>query len=256
MQKLPNANDPLALFGVCEHQEMKSEDDPEARIRELEQPLAEAARASEAAANQSPSKWAPPSGSPTPPTPGLPPPPGPLTPTPPPLPYTDSFSSPRTSMLPRGQIRWIMLAVFVIGMICLPLVIFHFGAQQVSRSGLPTMLPSPSFPEQSPAPSGTMPHTPAVAPTTAPAGGSLSVAGINEIRTVVCRDSKVSVSGVGNQVVLTGHCASLSISGVRNKVTVDATESIQASGFDNDITYLTGTPHIDTSGTGNLVHKG
>jgi hypothetical protein len=31
---------------------MKSEDDPEARIRELEQPLAEAARASEAAANQ------------------------------------------------------------------------------------------------------------------------------------------------------------------------------------------------------------
>ena len=163
-------------------------------------------------------------------------------------------------MLPRGQIRWIMLAVFVIGMICLPLAIFHFSAQQVSRSGLPTMLPLPSFPEQSPAPSGTMPHTSAAAPstskTTAPAGGTLSVAGINETRTVVCKDSKVSVSGVGNQVVLTGHCASLSISGVRNKVTVDATESIQASGFDNDITYLIGTPHIDNSGTGNVVHKG
>ncbi|MDT5022881.1 MAG: hypothetical protein QOI33_3405 [Mycobacterium sp.] len=235
---------------------MKFEDDPEARIRELEQPLAEAARASEAAANQSPSKWAPPSGPPMPPPPGLPPPPGPLTPTPPPLPYTDSFSSPRTGMLPRGQIRWIMLAVFVIGMICLPLVIFHFGAQQVSRSGLPSVLPLPSFPEESPTPSGTMPHTSAGAPTTTSAGKSLSVAGINETRTVVCKDRQVSVSGVGNQVVLTGHCASLSISGVRNKVIVDATESIEASGFDNDITYLIGTPHIDNSGTGNVVHKG
>jgi hypothetical protein len=234
---------------------MKSEDDAEARIRELEQPLADAARASEAAANQSPSKWAPPPGPPMPPPSGPP-----LTPTPPPLPYSDSFSSPRTGMLPRGQIRWIMLAVFVIGMICLPLVIFHFSAQQVSRSGLPTMLPFPDFSSSSPAPSGTMPHTSAAGPstskTTAPAGGSLSVAGINESRTVVCKDSQVSVSGVGNQVVLTGHCASLSISGVRNKVIVDATESIQASGFNNDITYLIGTPHIDTSGTGNLVHKG
>ncbi len=241
MQKLPNANDPLAVFGVCEHREMKSEDDPEARIRELEQPLAEAARASEAAANQSPSKWAPPSGPP------MPPPPGPLTPTPPPLPYTDSFSSPRTGMLPRGQIRWIMLAVFVIGMICLPLAIFHFSAQQVSRSGLPTMLPLPNFSSNKSRPVGDdAAHLRRCAYSTAPAGGSLSVAGINETRTVVCRDSNISVSGVGNQVVLTGHCASLSISGVRNKVTVDATESIQASGFDNDITYLIGTPHIDT----------
>jgi Protein of unknown function (DUF3060) len=229
---------------------MKSEDDPEARIRELEQPLAEAARASEAAANQSPSKWAPPPGPPMPPPSGPP-----LTPTPPPPPYSDSFSSPRTGMLPRGLIRWIMLAVVVIGMICLPLVIFHFSAQQVSRSGLPTMLPFPEGSSSSPTPSGMLPHTSAGAPTTAPAAGSLSVAGINESRTEVCKDRQVRVSGVGNQVVLTGHCASLSISGVRNKVIVDATESIQAAGVNNDITYLIGTPHIDTSGTGNLVHK-
>ena len=229
---------------------MTSEDDPEARIRELEQPLAEAARASEAAANQSPSKWTPPPGPP------MPPPSGPAVPTPPPMAYSDSFSSPRAGMLPRSQIRWIMLAVFVIGMMCLPLAIFYFSAHQVSRSGLPTMLPLPDFSSSSPAPSGTMPHTSTGAPSTAPAGGSLSVAGINETRTVVCRDSNISVSGVSNEVVITGHCARLSISGVRNKVTVDAVESIQASGFDNDITYLIGTPHIDTSGTGNLVHKG
>ena len=253
MQKLPNANDPLGAFQVCEHLWMTSEDDPEARIRELEQPLAEAARASEAAANQSPSKWTPPPGPPMPPpsVPGVPP---------PPMPYSDSFSSPRTGMLPRSQIRWIMLAVFVIGIMCLPLAIFYFGAHQVSRSGLPTMLPFPDFSSSSPAPTGTMPHTSGAAPstsnTTAPAGGNVSVAGINEIRTVVCRDGNVSVSGVANEVVITGHCARLSISGVRNKVTVEATESIQASGFNNDITYTTGTPQIETSGQGNVVHKG
>jgi hypothetical protein len=233
---------------------MKSEDDPEARIRELEQPLAEAARASEASANPSPSKWTPPPGSP------MPPPAGPPMPTAPPLPYSDSFSSPRTGMAPRSQIRWIMLAVFVIGMICLPLAIFFFSAHQVSRSGLPTMLPFPSFSSPSPAPSATMPHTSGTAPstsvTTAPVGGSLSVAGINEIRTVACRDSNLSISGVANEVVITGHCASLTISGVRNKVSVEATESIQASGFNNEITYRSGTPHIQTSGQGNLVQKG
>jgi hypothetical protein len=235
---------------------MKSEDDPEARIRELEQPLADAARASEAAADQQPTKWAPPPGPP------MPPPSGPLMPSPPPLPYSDSFSSPGTGRLPRGQTRWIMLAVFVIGMMCLPLAIFFFSAHQVSRSGLPTVLPFPSFSSQSPTPSGAVPHSPAAAPstpatsvTTAPVGGSLSVSGINEIRTVACRDSKISISGVANEVVITGHCASLTISGVRNKVTAEAAESIQASGFNNEITYLTGTPHIDTSGQGNLVQK-
>jgi hypothetical protein len=156
-----------------------------------------------------------------------------------------------------------MLAVFVIGMMCLPLAIFFFTAHQVSRSGLPTMLPFPSFSSLSPTPSGTTPHTSAAAPstsatsvTTAPVGGNLSVSGINEIRTVVCRDSQVSISGVANEVVISGHCASLSISGVRNKVRVEATESIQASGFNNEITYLTGTPHVETSGQGNLVQKG
>lgn len=125
----------------------------------------------------------------TPSSPPMAPPPGPFTPTPSPPPYSDSFSSPRTGMLPRGQIRWTMLAVFVIGLICL-LAIFHFSAQQVSRSGLPTMLPVPRLSEQSSGPSGTTPRTSAGAPTTAPAGGSLSVAGINENRTVVCRTGR------------------------------------------------------------------
>jgi len=87
-------------------------------------------------------------------------------------------------------------------------------------------------------------------------GGNLSVAGINVSRTIACNDSSVSVSGVSNTVVITGHCASLSVSGVQNKVTVQAADSIQASGFNNEITYLAGSPHIDQSGQGNAIQKG
>ncbi len=41
----------------------------------------------------------------------------------------------------------------------------------------------------------------------------VSVAGINENRTLACDDNPVSVSGVSNTVVITGHCTSLSVSG-------------------------------------------
>jgi len=85
---------------------------------------------------------------------------------------------------------------------------------------------------------------------------NLSVAGINVSRTIACNDSSVSVSGVSNTVVITGHCASLSVSGVQNKVTVQAADSIHASGFNNEITYLAGSPHIDQSGQGNAIQKG
>ncbi len=54
---------------------MKPEDDPEARIRELERPLAETARASEMGSNQTPGSYPytpGPSAPPTPPTYGVP----------------------------------------------------------------------------------------------------------------------------------------------------------------------------------------
>jgi hypothetical protein len=237
---------------------MKSEDDPEARIRELERPLAEAARASEAGENPPPSKWAPPSGA------AMPPPPGPPMPPPPSLPYGGLFPSPSQAAYSRSsRMWWIIAGVFVIGMIALPAAIFLFTAHQVSRSGMTTLLPIPSISSEAPTPSGAMTQTRAAAPSTsltaaptAPKGGNLSVAGINVNRTIVCNDSSVNVSGVSNTVVITGHCASLSVSGVQNKVTVQAADSIQASGFNNEITYLAGSPQIDKSGQGNAVQKG
>jgi hypothetical protein len=257
MEKLPNANDLLGPISIWEHLWMKSEDDPEARIRELEQPLAETARASEAAESQPPSKWAAPSA------PAFPPPPLPYSGSqPPPLPYSGSQFGPSLQRSSRGRTWWIVAAVFVIGMIALPAAIMLFTARQVSHSGLTTLFPTPSIAPASPAPSGGLTQTPAAGPSTppaavptAPVSEDILISGINENRTVVCNQNTVSISGVSNTVVITGHCASLSVSGVQNKVTVEAVDSIDASGFSNQVTYLKGSPRIDQSGQGNDIHQ-
>jgi len=239
---------------------MKSEDDPEARIRELEQPLAEAARASEAGENPPPSKWAPPPGAAMPPPPG--PPMQPL-----PLPYGGSFPGPSPSGINSRSNRtwWILAAVFVIGMIALPAAIFLFTAHQVSRSGLPTMFPTPIIPSNSPTPPGGMTQTPAAGPSSsstseppapAPASDNLIISGINKTQTVTCNANAVNVSGISNKVVIKGLCKSLHVSGVQNVITIDAVGIIEVSGFSNQITYHGGSPSIDKSGDGNVVQKG
>lgn len=229
---------------------MKPEDDPEARIRELERPLSETARASELGSAQT-------SG-------GYPYPPGPAAPPLPPVDYGAPFppTVPRSFSLSR--MWWILIASFVI----VPMAIAGFialnTAHQFSRGGLTTLSPapsvSPSTVPNSPPSNGT--QTPGAGPSTSPSaalppvGGNLSVAGINETQTITCNDSTVNVSGIQNTVVITGHCKSLDVSGVQNKVTVDAVDTIEASGFNNQITYHTGSPSIDKSGDGNVVQQG
>jgi Protein of unknown function (DUF3060) len=240
MQKLPNANGPFAPILLWEYLWMKSDDDPEARIRELEQPLADTARASEAGVTPPPGKWA------APPVPAFPPtPPGPAFP-PPPLPYSGSSSGASS----RNRIWWIVAAVFVIGMIALPAGILFFTARQVSHSGLTTLLPNPSA-----APS-TLPSAVTTAAPIAPAGANLTISGIKESRTIACNQSAINVSGISNKVVITGHCASLDVSGVQNSITVDTVDSIEVSGFNNQITYHTGSPTIENAGDQNVVHQG
>jgi hypothetical protein len=65
----------------------------------------------------------------------------------------------------------------------------------------------------------------------------------------------VMISGIRNTVTITGHCAEVSVSGIENKITVDAADKIGASGFDNVVTYISGTPQIDTVGS-NSVQQG
>jgi hypothetical protein len=239
---------------------MKSEDDPEARIRELEQPLAEAARASEAGENPPPSKWAPPPASAMPPPPGTAFPPGPPMPTPPSLPYGgDLFPSPSAQYSRSNRTLWIILGVFVIGMIALPAAIFLFTAHQVSRSGMTTFSPIPSIstasPTAMPPTNAAPPSVPTTSVSTAPAGENITVSGISEARTIACNGGSVSVSGITNNVVITGHCASLSVSGIQNQITVDAADTIQASGSGNQVTYHTGSPKIGNSGFNNVVQR-
>ena len=108
----------------------------------------------------------------------------------------------------------------------------------------------------------TMPSIPSItglpgdseAPTVEP-GGQLSIAGIEKNATVACNDGDINISGVNNTVNLTGHCVSVTVSGVNNRVTVEGTETISASGFDNQITYTTGDPQIDTTDS-NTVQRG
>jgi hypothetical protein len=261
MQKLPNANDLFAAIPVWEHLCMKSEDDPEARIRELEQPLADAARTSEAGVTPPPGKWT----APPPPRTYTAPPGPPMQPLP--LPYGGSFPGPSSSGISSRSNRtwWILAAVFVIGMIALPAAIFLFTAHQVSRSGLQTMFPTPIIPSNSPTPPGGMTQTPAAGPSSsptpeppasAPAGDNLTISGINVTQTVTCNANAVNVSGISNKVVIKGHCVSLHVSGVQNVVTVDTADTIEVSGFTNQITYHAGAPSIDKSGDGNVVQKG
>jgi hypothetical protein len=119
----------------------------------------------------------------------------------------------------------------------------------ISTTLLPPSVSTNPVPSQRKSPSSS-------ASTTAPTGTELSVAGINENRTIACNDNIVNVSGVSNTVTITGHCTSLSVSGVQNSVTVEAVEAIDASGFNNKVTYHSGAPKISNSGGSNVVQQG
>ncbi|MEO3760993.1 DUF3060 domain-containing protein [Mycobacterium sp. B14F4] len=112
-------------------------------------------------------------------------------------------------------------------------------------TGLPTALPT-GLPTAEPS-------APEVA--VAPAGGQYSVSGIDETETVDCNGGNISVSGVNNTVTLLGHCLSVTVSGVENQVTVDSADEIGASGFDNQVIYHSGEPQVDAT-SGNIVAQG
>jgi hypothetical protein len=138
-----------------------------------------------------------------------------------------------------------------------------FGIHRATHGGMMTLFPSTSTAPTSATPPASGTQAPVPAPSTspsqaptAPAGASVTISGIKENRTIACNDSAINVSGISNQVVITGHCASLHVSGVQNSITVDAVDSIDVSGFNNQITYHTGSPTIENSGGQNVVEKG
>jgi hypothetical protein len=261
MQKLPKRNHLFAGIALWEHLCMESEDDPEARIRELERPLADEARASEAGATQPAGPYNyPPGGYTT--APGAAYPPGGAVPPPPP-----AYGTPYPPQPPRARssTRWLWLFLagfFVISAISVAGTIINSSHRGIS--GRPATLPSaPSVSATSPASPASPTQTPSAASTALPpavpvppSGDTQTVAGINVNQTITCNASLVDVSGISNTVVITGHCKSLTVSGVQNKVTVDSVDTIEASGFNNQITYHSGSPDIEKSGDGNIVGQG
>jgi Protein of unknown function (DUF3060) len=257
---------------------MNPEDDPEARIRALEQPLADTARASELGGpqrggySQAGQQPYPPPAPPPPPPPPLPPPYGE---------YNSGFgaggynpgSGPGYGVPPLGatprrssgnRLFWILAAVFIVATLGLVGGFAAYVAHRISQGNVIVAPPSSSVfnpPRSIPgSPNPTRTRTPSAGPSTpstAPAPGSnQSIAGIGQTKTVACNNSTVTVSGVSNTITISGHCTKVTVSGMQNSVTVDAADSIDASGLNNQVTYHSGSPQVNKSGDGNVVQQG
>ncbi|OKH75654.1 hypothetical protein EB72_09220 [Mycobacterium sp. SWH-M1] len=242
---------------MCEHLRMEPTGDPEARIRDLERPLAGQADASEL-------------GGSTVPVPPYP------YPAPPPEPYASSgyqspyYSAPRQVVHKRpNPALWLIPLVaglVIIGGV-IGVVVYFAGGDSVpgrpSVSGGGGTVAGPSIPSLPPMPS--IPSFPGIPADpgigggqvlTVDAGGSLSIGGVDRTQTVICNQGTVSISGMNNTIEVQGSCAEVSVSGMENKLTVESAGSISVSGFDNTVTYRTGEPTTSQSGSGNVIERG
>lgn len=233
---------------------MDPKDDPEARIRELERPLADAARTSELG-----------TGGPAAPPPTQPwtygnnfppPPPGP----PAPWPGYEPYPAPPQPQRSTGSAHlFLVVGGFALALLVGGLVTAYltFGNTEAADTdtGTNTVTDSQSTVIRKTTING-VPLPGSVAPTEVPAGETVIVSGINEHRTVECRDNTVIVSGIQNELEITGHCTAVTVSGVENVITVESVETIGVSGFDNRVTYRTGEPDVSKSGQSNVVEQG
>jgi len=246
---------------VWDHLRMDPQDDPEARIRQLEQGLADVANASELGTSGAgtttpmppPTYVPPPSGTYVPPPTGYGPPP------------VDPYAAPPFSypQVPRrvsvssgfGALPLVIASVVLALMVGIGAIVF-FSIRSAMPNGIPTIpsMPNISIPSIPEVPSAESPNEPA-GPTTPAPGSPQSVAGMGENKTLVCNDSPISVSGVKNTVTITGHCTKVAVSGMQNQVTLETSDVIGASGFENKVTYHSGSPEINAVGD-NVVEQG
>ncbi|MDT7765442.1 MAG: hypothetical protein QOC63_4862 [Mycobacterium sp.] len=244
---------------------MDPQDDPEARIKALEQPLADNARATELGTTPYTTSSGGDAGAYgkgaylPPPVPPMPPqapgpdygaqytPPGYGAPWAPPPPQKTSAGIP-----------WVVLGIGAAVFMAVAVGVGVYISTKSTRNFPIINIPSisvPSFPGipsiQPNVPSG----GPANTQTPAQPGGQLSVSGISENKTLTCNNSQVSISGVSNTVTITGHCATVTVSGMQNQVTLDTSDQIDASGMNNVVTYHSGSPDVNNGGS-NVVQQG
>ncbi len=270
---------------------MNPEDDPEARIRALEQPLSDQARASELGGGQAGGDAAylpPPTSAYNSPDYTTPPygtqqfdnQPYGTQPTAQPYgaqPYgTQQWGGVPYGGAPKkvsGGIPWLVFGLIAVVFIAVAAGAIIFMTRMtgltspddssISSGGGSVDIDIPSEPSIPTIEIPKVPSMPAVpgAPDTDPnvitgaPGQTVTVSGIDENKTVACNDATVTISGIRNTVNITGHCVEVSVSGIENNITVDAADKIGASGFDNKVTYHSGTPSIDANGS-NAVQQG
>jgi Protein of unknown function (DUF3060) len=93
-------------------------------------------------------------------------------------------------------------------------------------------------------------------PTQMASGGTMTVKGNGETKTIACNDGHLTVDGRAETVTVTGHCSTLTVDGVINHVTVDAVDTINADGVNNVVIFHSGSPQITDKGLKNTIHQG
>jgi hypothetical protein len=241
---------------------MTPQEDPEARIRDLERSLADVARTSELGTEQNQGSYGNTSPLPPPPLPppGYPPPPGY---------YNAPYTAPYPSTPPRSSGGfswwWLIVATFVIGGVAVGAGVAVFGSNLFSS--VSSMASSPRDRPDFSGGGGTLTGVPTGRPDVPggktqvpqaepPPGAVVTIGGIGDNKTIACNDSTVTVNGIDNTIVITGHCVNLTVSGIDNVVTVDSANTIEASGSNNRVTFKSGSPEINKSGIDNVVEPG
>jgi hypothetical protein len=231
---------------VWEHLPMNPQDDPEARIRDLERPLADRAQTSELGTQPYTVAGAYPQPA-----------------------YDTSYPvAPQPYSKGSSHTSLVVLVVVVLTLLVVGAGVAIYFAKAGPRDGAvtagrPTIAGGggaldPTTPATQELPVVIVPGGPSGgggAVAQAPPGGQFSVSGVQGDKRVACVDSLISVSGVSNTVTITGHCVSVTVSGVDNEVIVESADRISASGFENRVTFQTGDPQIDNFGD-NIVERG
>jgi hypothetical protein len=175
---------------------------------------------------------------------------------------TAGEAPPTGSEGPRPGLRlgWLVLAVMIAALVVSGVMLAGRITGSRPVTGRPTAAEATGGGTFSrPTPQRSSPERPPAPPTgtfSPPPGDSVSVAGVGKSETIACKDRAASISGVDNEVVLTGHCVRVDVSGVRNTVTVEEADAIVVSGMDNNVTYRSGNPELDQSGLRNTLQRG
>ncbi len=86
---------------------------------------------------------------------------------------------------------------------------------------------------------------------------SIEVTGFgNTITDPACGNGKLTLAGYNNSLTVGGHCGSLTVSAYDNLVRVDSADTINVAGYNNTVTYHSGSPKITQSGSGIAVTRG